>query len=433
MTKKLSTEAYKGTRDFYPEDMAIQRYIFHTWAKTAESFGFERYDASILEPSELYKSKGAENEEMVNEQTYTFIDRGDREVTLRPEMTPTVARMVAGKRRDLSFPVRWYSIPNLFRYERPQRGRLREHWQLNCDMFGVDHYSADVEMIALAYNVLKAFGAKDEDFIIKINNRFFLTEFISKLAKEVGVKLTQESERALIRIFDRMNKMSDSDFEKEMTTVVGKELSEIILTTFKSKEKRQLVIESCASYQDIKRIIDALGEIGIHSEMDSMLARGFDYYTGTIFEIFDTDPKNNRSLIGGGRYDNLTQLFNDEPISGIGFGMGDVTMRDFLETHKLLPKDVHVTAPTLIIVPTDANLNLEGEKVAQAFRTAGVRTSVDLSTKKIGKKLSSASDAGTEYVLVVGSDEVASQIFTLKELKTKRETSGSISELISSL
>ena len=433
MTKKLSTEAYKGTRDFYPEDMAIQRYIFDTWAKTAESFGFERYDASILEPSELYKSKGAENEEMVNEQTYTFIDRGDREVTLRPEMTPTVARMVAGKRRDLSFPVRWYSIPNLFRYERPQRGRLREHWQLNCDMFGVDHYSADVEMIALAYNVLKAFGAKDEDFIIKINNRFFLTEFISKLAKEVGVKLTQESERALIRIFDRMNKMSDSDFEKEMTTVVGKELSEIILTTFKSKEKRQLVIESCASYQDIKRIIDALGEIGIHSEMDSMLARGFDYYTGTIFEIFDTDPKNNRSLIGGGRYDNLTQLFNDEPISGIGFGMGDVTMRDFLETHKLLPKDVHVTAPTLIIVPTDANLNLEGEKVAQAFRTAGVRTSVDLSTKKIGKKLSSASDAGTEYVLVVGSDEVASQIFTLKELKTKRETSGSISELISSL
>src|SRR5687768_11871789 len=132
----LSTESYKGVRDFYPPEMAVEQYIFDTWAKVAESFGFERYDASVLEPSELYKGKGAENEELVNEQTYTFLDRGEREVTLRPEMTPTVARMVAGKRRELSLPLRWYSIPNLFRYERAQRGRLREHWQLNVDIFG---------------------------------------------------------------------------------------------------------------------------------------------------------------------------------------------------------------------------------------------------------------------------------------------------------
>ena len=140
--KKLKTESYKGVRDFYPEDMAIQRYIFDTWSKTAESFGYERYDASILEPSDLYKSKGAENAEIINDQSYTFIDRGERDVTLRPEMTPTVARMVAGKKRELKFPLRWYSIPNLFRYERPQRGRLREHWQLNCDLFGGNDYIA---------------------------------------------------------------------------------------------------------------------------------------------------------------------------------------------------------------------------------------------------------------------------------------------------
>lgn len=411
MTKKLSTEAYKGTRDFYPEDMAIQRYIFDTWAKTAESFGFERYDASILEPSELYKSKGAENEEMVNEQTYTFIDRGDREVTLRPEMTPTVARMVAGKRRDLSFPVRWYSIPNLFRYERPQRGRLREHWQLNCDMFGVDHYSADVEMIALAYNVLKAFGAKDEDFEIRINNRAWLNEFIAELG------LTGRGATNFIGLLDRKEKIED--FETQAEGFVGKPLT---------------LPDSPEEGGNIDTVIKGLHALGITNiKFAPTVVRGFNYYTGTIFEIFDTSKDNNRSLIGGGRYDNLTQLFNDEPISGIGFGMGDVTMRDFLETHKLLPKDVHVTAPTLTILPMDESTNIEAEKIAHSFRTAGIRTSVDLSNKKIGKKLSSASDAGTEYVLVVGSDEVASQSFILKELKTKKETSGSISELISSL
>lgn len=154
--KYLSTDSYKGVRDFYPEDAAIQQYIFDTWSKTAESFGFERYDASILEPSALYKAKGAENEEMVNEQTYTFTDRGGREVTLRPEMTPTIARMVAAK-RDHSFPLRWYSIPNLFRYEREQKGRLREHWQLNCDIFGIDEVAADVEIISLAYQTLMDF------------------------------------------------------------------------------------------------------------------------------------------------------------------------------------------------------------------------------------------------------------------------------------
>ena len=162
--KHLSTDPYKGVRDFYPDDMAVQRYIFDVWSQTAESFGFERYDASMLEPADLYKAKGAENAEMVNEQTYTFIDRGDREVTLRPEMTPTVARMIAKKAKELAFPVRWYSIPNLFRYERAQKGRLREHWQLNCDIFGTDEVAADVEIIAL----LKRFAPKH---LVHIANR----------------------------------------------------------------------------------------------------------------------------------------------------------------------------------------------------------------------------------------------------------------------
>src|ERR1700729_362662 len=168
-TSILGTDPYKGVRDFYPEDMAVQSYIFDTWRKVVERYGFVEYNASILEPAELYKAKSGE--EIVNEQTYTFTDRGEREVTLHPEMTPTVARMVAAKARELTFPLRWYSIPNLFRYEKPQRGRLREHWQLNVDMFGVDSADAAVEIINLAYDIIKAFGAGNESFEIRINNR----------------------------------------------------------------------------------------------------------------------------------------------------------------------------------------------------------------------------------------------------------------------
>src|SRR3989344_5054133 len=165
---KLGTEPYKGVRDFYPEDMAIQNYIFNTWRKVAENFGYVEYSASPLEPTEIYTEKSGA--EIINEQTFTFIDRGERSVTLRPEMTPTLARMVAARRRSLKFPLRWYSIPNLFRYERPQRGRKREHWQLNCDLMGLPGLEGDREIIKLAYSIMKEFGAKDEDFTIKLNN-----------------------------------------------------------------------------------------------------------------------------------------------------------------------------------------------------------------------------------------------------------------------
>lgn len=438
MEKKLSTESYKGTRDFYPQDMAVQRYIFDTWAKTAESFGYERYDASILEPSELYKSKGAENEELVNDQTYTFIDRGDREVTLRPEMTPTVARMVAGKRRDLNLPVRWYSIPNLFRYERPQRGRLREHWQLNCDMFGVDNISADVEMISLAYNVLKAFGAQDSDFEIRINNRRLLEKICNYYSFSMHQdnslnsleSKSDEIKSWIIGWIDRIEKKSKDTAKNELLQMLPnpEEVSEVwnLLHTNNHILWRPFGGDA---YLSTDTLIKSLNDLGIENiTFDPKIARGFSYYTGTIFEIFDTDPKNNRSLLGGGRYDNLTELFGGDPISGIGFGMGDVTMRDFLETHNLLEGKVPATAPTLVIIPENDALFIEGEKIAQEFRNAGIRTSVDIGTKKSDKKRVSAEKKGIEYILALTT--VDSETLKLKELRTREETSGSLTALI---
>jgi histidyl-tRNA synthetase len=430
MAETLDTEPYKGTRDFYPRDMAVQRYIFGTWAKTAELFGFERYDASVLEPAELYKSKGAENEELVNDQTYTFTDRGEREVTLRPEMTPTVARMVAGKRRELSFPVRWYSIPNLFRYERPQRGRLREHWQLNCDMFGVSDISADIEMISLAYHTLTAFGATPDMFEIRINHRQLRSDW---LKEQYGIDdpniLSQVS-----RILDKKNKIIEAELKGLLEPIVQENYEKFRKELDLGIDEFVQLLNSERTNLAVIKIVQGLKNLGITNIVfDASLSRGFDYYTGTIFEIFDTSTENNRALLGGGRYDNLTELFGGDPIAGIGFGMGDVTVRDFLETHDLLPKDIHVTAPTLAILPTDPEFNMEGEKVAQEFRNAGISTSVDLSDKKLGKKIGNASEAGVAFILVVGEDEAESQTFTLKNLKTTEEKTGSIQDLIANI
>ncbi|KKT74824.1 MAG: Histidine-tRNA ligase [Parcubacteria group bacterium GW2011_GWB1_44_7] len=292
----ISKEPYKGVRDFYPPEMAIQNYIFSVWRSVAEKFGYVEYSASILEYAELYRNKGSD--EIVNEQMYVFKDKGDREVALRPEMTPTLARMVAAKRRALKFPLRWYSIPNVFRYERPQRGRRREHWQLNCDLLGIAGVEAEVEIISLVHSIMKTFGAKDEDFEIKINSRKIIAAALA------DKNFSEEQVREFTRKLDR-GESTPVDIHLEPN-------------------------------EEINKLIAALEENDVKNvRFDETLARGFDYYTGMVFEVFDTNPENKRSLFGGGRYDNLLEIFDAEPVPTVGFGMGDITIHDFLETHNL--------------------------------------------------------------------------------------------------
>lgn len=412
----LSTDPYKGVRDFYPEDAAVIRYIFGSWSKTAESFGYARYDASILEPAELYRSKGAENEELVNDQTYTFTDRGDREVTLRPEMTPTVARLVAGRRRTLQFPLRWYSIPNLFRYERPQRGRLREHYQLNCDLFGVDDVAADIEIIALAYQLFIDLGATPDMFEIQLNDRREMQERYHNL----GIT-DEDTITAITQINDRKQKMTTEAYHAALHECLGD--STLV-------EAVQAMVEDTA---DTNPVLDGLRELGItNAKIDRSIARGFNYYTGTIFEILDTHPENNRAMLGGGRYDNLTALFGGEAITGVGFGMGDVTMRDFLETNGLLPDSVHTTAPEIAIIPAEPSDYSAAAVLAGEIRTYGRRVAVDIGSKKLGKKIKDASDGGAHSVLVLGADERASSTYTLKRLSDGTTRSGTLPELFES-
>lgn len=407
--KPLSTDAYKGVRDFYPKEAAIQQYIFETWSKTAESFGFERYNASILEPSDLYKAKGAENAEMVNDQTYTFTDRGDREVTLRPEMTPTVARMVAAKQRELAFPIRWYSVANFFRYERPQKGRLREFWQFNCDIFGTSDFTSDIEIIALAYQSLIDFGAKPEHFEIRVNDRALM----NRLYTALGIDESKISD--INRLNDKKDKIDDQTYRTELKEITGDGLmvEKIIMMLGNSDEQTDIVA--------------GLAELGITNVVfDKYLARGFDYYTGTVFEVVDTSDENNRSLLGGGRFDKLTTMFGGEAISAIGFGLGDVTMQDFLETHNLLPTQLG-NAPEVIVIPTDAEHNLIAQKVAKSLRTKYASVETNISTRKVGKKIGEASDRGAKYVVVIGEEEATTHSYTIKNLETGDEQKLNIS------
>lgn len=392
MTKKLSTEPYKGVRDFYPEDMAVQNYIFDTWRKVAQRFGYEEYNASILEPTELYASKTSE--EIVNEQTYTFTDRGDRSVTLRPEMTPTVARLVAARKRELSFPLRWFSIPNVFRYERPQRGRLREHWQLNTDIFGVSGIEAEVEIISLAHKIMTEFGAKNEDFEIRINNR-----------KSLGA-LSPEA----VRLLDKKGKMTPEEFE-----AAWKEHSDLPFSPEADNETNE--------------VLAALNERGVTNAVyNPGVVRGFDYYTGIVFEIFDTNPENNRSVFGGGRYDRLLELFGDETVPAVGFGLGDVTMRDFLETHGLLPKTASTT--TIFVCPLSASHRTAADTLAENLRAEGIATAVYYGDKKIGDQIKIADKKHIPYIIGVGDEEVASSCFTLKKLENGEELRGTVEDIL---
>lgn len=394
MADKLSTESYKGVRDFYPEEQAVLNHFFATCRGVLERVGYVEYGASILEPAELYRAKGAENEEIVNEQTYTFTDRGDRQVTLRPEMTPTVARMVAAKRREMGYPLRLFSLPNIFRYERPQRGRLREHWQLNVDLFGSTSPYADAEIIGIAYGILKAFGAEDSQFQIHIGSRKVLDEF----AKQKG--FSEKVYKDFLSLLDRAKKMSNEEFESRLNEF-GVDASD-----FRHSPP-----------EEIKKMIDEFAGAGITNLVwDPGIVRGFAYYTGMVFEVFDTHEANNRSLFGGGRYDDLTKLFDSEPLPGVGFGMGDVTLRDFLETHGLLPA---YTPPTeLYIAIASPDLALAAQTLAGELRTAGVHVAIDFGEKKLAEQIKTAVKHHIPRLIVLGPDELASGRLRLRDLVT---------------
>jgi histidyl-tRNA synthetase len=421
--KKLSTEPYKGVRDFYPEDQYIQNEIFDTWKHVVEQFGYNEYNASVLEPAELYRQKSGE--EIVNEQTYTFKDRGDRDVTLRPEMTPTLARMVAARKRELAFPLRLYSRPNLFRYENPQRGRLREHWQLNVDLFGVKSFHAEIEIISIASQITKKFGLKDTDFEVRINNRKIMNYIFSDL-----LALDEQKAHTLSKLIDKKEKVEKKVFEDSLTSLLG-EKAAMFETLINSKNFEEFTSrlnqtkEEHEGIQEIREVMAGLQALGITNVVfDQTLMRGFDYYTGIVFEIYDLNPKNRRSVFGGGRYDDLLSIFGGDKVPAVGFGAGDVIIRDLMETYGTLPK--YRNSTKLYIAVIDQNVLPFAQEVAQTARNKGVSAAIDYSGRKIGDQLKSAAKHTISHVLVIGQNEKDSGNLTVKNLESGKEKQGTI-------
>jgi len=403
--------------------------MFDKWREVFELYGYEEYDAPVLEPTELYLAKG--NQEIIDEQTYTFKDRGDRSVTMRTEMTPSVSRLVASQRQELPYPLRWYSIPNLWRYERPQKGRLREFWQLNVDIFGVAGLEADQEVIQVADATVLGFGAKRDMYSIKLNNRA-LMDYIN--TDFLGLDAVQST--ALIRIIDRMNKLESDAFRELVDTIFstfqdGAGLSAKLDQILRAKTIKDLPEELAASEpaKKLAALMELLDLQGISNAVyDPTLMRGFDYYTDIVFEVFDTNPENNRSMFGGGRYDGLIGQFGVEPVPSVGFAAGDVTFQNFLESHGLLPK---LSSETDIYVILIGDVYERSIKSISELREMGVKVAVDITGRKMDKQIKVAIKKAIPYVMFIGEQELESEQFKLKKLDTSKEETYSIQRIVS--
>lgn len=396
----ISTEPYKGVRDFYPEDQFIQRFIFEHMERICEQFGYEEYAASILEPAELYRSKTSD--EIVNEQTYTFIDRGEREVTLRPEMTPTFARLIAARQRDIPMPARWYTIANVFRYERPQRGRLREHWQLNADIVGASGIEADAEVIAIVHGIMRSLGAEENDFEIRVSDRRILDAIFDE------AKVPADLRASVTRLLDRRAKIEN--FEEQLSEIVGGDAAVALIGNIDRTT-------SSAYLEDLRIMLEHMGIRNMI--VDTKITRGFDYYTGMVFEVFDTHEENRRSLAGGGRYDNLLSLFGGDPVPTVGFGMGDATVREFLELHGLLP--TYAPATELMIAIVEPEATTHAIRLAQDLRKEDITVAVNFSHKRVGDQIRQADKMKIPFVIAVGSQERDTGRYTIKNLESGQE------------
>lgn len=426
----LSSDPYKGTRDYYPHDMRVREYIFGVWRKTVRSYGYEAYDTPLLEPLEVYAAKSGH--ELANDQTYQFVDRGERHVAIRPEMTPSVSRMVAGRRQEIAYPARWYSIAQFMRYERPQKGREREFWQLNVDIFGADGISAEAEIITLGCDILKSFGAKADMYVIRINNRN-LINFM--MANYLGLDTVQA--QLMIKLFDRKDKISPENFRDQAIEIFGEDvapegLKKIadLLSASNMGDFPEAIRQSDA-VKEVQSLFTELEAVGIENAIfDITLMRGLDYYTGTVFEFFDTHPDNNRSLFGGGRYDGLVGLFGAEPVSAVGMAPGYTMTEIFLKTHNLLPKLTSRTSAYIVVLGQAAKV---AAKLATELRQEGSNIELDITGRKADKQLKTAIKKQIPYIIFVGDEEAKSGIYTVKNTTTGKEDKLSFERVVSLL
>src|SRR5690606_244337 len=410
----MQTQALPGFRDFYPEELALRSHLFRVWREVASRYGFEEYDGPPLEPLELYTAKsGAE----IVGQLYEFTDKGGRAVALRPEMTPTLARMVAARANGLRKPIRWFSIPQLFRYERQQRGRLREHFQLNCDLIGEPGPLGDAEIIALAIDVMRALGLTENDVRVRLSDRRVLSALLA------GGGVTKAQLPAAFQAIDKMERTSRADLASQLEAagLAGPAIDHVLgVAGIRGREAVDAELartregrEAGAALGQTIGALEAMG-LGAFIDVDLTIVRGLAYYTGTVFELFDAG-RSLRAICGGGRYDSLLDQLGGVDLPALGFGMGDVVLVELLREKGLVPGDSSsIDVFVAAVTPEDAE---EVLAIAHELRDGGFRTEFAMGGQALGRQLKLADARNARFAVVVGPDERARGEVILKHLR----------------
>jgi histidyl-tRNA synthetase len=393
-----------GFRDFYPETLAVRRHIFGKWREVARRYGFREYDGPPLEPLELYTKKSGD--EIVG-QLFNFVDKGDRAVALRPEMTPTLARMVGAHHRDYKKPLKWFAIPQLFRYEKQQRGRLREHFQFNADIIGESDVSADAELIALAIDTLRSFGLTENDFVVRVSDRRVWQRYLSLLG------IADDKQNVVFQAIDKLEREPVEKTREKLAAITPK-VNEVL----------------AFPKDDLRELLDKLGDLGKFCEVDFKIVRGLAYYTGIVWEIHDRKGEL-RAIAGGGRYDNLIKQVSGVDLPALGFGMGDVVLTELLKDRGLLPKlDRELDC---YVVIADESIRADALKLIHELRDAGISIDYALTPAKVGKQFEMASALGARFAVVVGPEEWKTSEVTLKNLATTTQERVKVVELAKKL
>jgi histidyl-tRNA synthetase len=414
----MQTKALPGFREFYPADLALRSHILGTWRTVATRYGFEEYDGPPLEPLELYTAKSGD--EIVG-QLYNFTDKGGREVALRPEMTPTLARMVAARANGLKKPIRWFAVPQLFRYERQQRGRLREHFQLNCDLIGEPGPLGDAEIIALAIDVMRAFGLGAADVRVRLSDRRALRALL--LGAGVGEAQLPAAFQAVDKI-ERVERqaLADQLARAGMTPsgVDGVFAAAGLRGVAAVEQALDRVPDGASAGAPLRRVVDALEAMGLGAfvDVDLTIVRGLAYYTGTVFELFDAG-RTLRAICGGGRYDGLLQAIGGVDLPALGFGMGDVVLGELLRDRGLVPSDA-ASIDVFLAAITEADLPFV-LGLAHELRDAGLRVEYALGAQAVGKQLKLADARNARVAVVIGPDDRARGEVMVKDLRAKAQ------------
>ncbi len=431
---RLSDQPQKGFTDYFPEVLRVFRHVEERLRRAAVMFGYEEYDGPVLEPLEIYAAKSGE--ELVREQAYVVRDKGGRELALRPEMTPTLARMVSQIAAGATRPLRWFSMPTCFRFERPQRGRVREFGQANVDILGVDSSDAELEIFALVRSFMESLGVPADLYRIRYSSRRYLDALLTHAA---GVPPDRAAE--VRRMIDRRDRMEQAEFEGWVRDAFPEGgTAERILALGDVRDPRELPFpdvpaafpesEGCRELVAFRRAVEEVG-LGDVAAFDPSIVRGLDYYTGIVYEVHDVGGRNRRAMFGGGRYDNLLELFSPQGMSGTGFGMGILTVKLFLESYGLIPAeaakaDLSGAAYVACVAPAQRAYAFE---VARRLRAAGIPCEMDLEFRKVGKQIGRASAKGYPIVVIAGEDEQRDRRVTLRRLSDGLQESASLDAL----